>query len=214
MSDVNKRWNVLLQGIADRKNKLQMALLSLGQFQSAIDDVLAWLDRTEAVLEEAPHISGDPRLVEIELAKIRLIQNDITAHEANVDSVMEAGKQVISSEGGAEATVAREKLDKLNSKWDTVLAKTRDRQLYLEDSLREATSFSEELQDMLQRLSEIDAQMITSKPVGGLPETAKEQLEKFMVSDKIGVCGGGDNPADCLKGLPVHILHLGAVKCD
>ena len=56
---------------------------------------------------------------------------------------LEAGKQVIISEGGAEATVAREKLDRLNKQWDTVLAKTRDRQLYLEDSLREVGSLLE-----------------------------------------------------------------------
>ena len=50
----------------------------------------------------------------------------------------------------------------------------------LEASLREAKTFHEELQDLLVRLSEIDGLMITSKPVGGLPETAKEQLDKFM----------------------------------
>ncbi len=58
---------------------------------------------------------------------------------------------------------------------------TRDRQLELEDALREGKSFNDEMQDTLQRLSEIDGALITSKPVGGLPETAKEQLDKFMV---------------------------------
>ena len=38
------------------------------------------------------------------------------------------------------------------------------------------------MQDMLIRLSEIDGQLITAKPVGGMPETAKDQLERFMVS--------------------------------
>ncbi len=51
----------------------------------------------------------------------------------------------------------------------------------LEDALREAKSFQDELQDSLQRLGEIDGQLSTSKPVGGLPETAKEQLDKFKV---------------------------------
>lgn len=30
-------------------------------------------------------------------------------------------------------------------------------------------------------LSELEGNLITSTPVGGLPETAKEQFEKFMV---------------------------------
>ena len=45
----------------------------------------------------------------------------------------------------------------------------------------QAKGFHGELQDMLLRLSEIDGQLITSQPVGGLPDTAKEQLERFMV---------------------------------
>ena len=45
-----------------------------------------------------------------------------------------------------------------------------------------AKSFHDEMQDMLIRLSEIDGQLITAKPVGGMPETAKDQLERFMVS--------------------------------
>ena len=91
---------------------------------------------------------------------------------------------MISSEGGAEASVTRDKIDRLNSQWEVVLGKCRDRQIDLKDSLREAKTFHEELQDLLVRLSEIDGQMITSKPVGGLPETAKEQLAKFMETFK------------------------------
>jgi len=45
----------------------------------------------------------------------------------------------------------------------------------------QAKSFHDELQDTLQQLSEIDAQLITSQPVGGLPETARKQLEQFEV---------------------------------
>jgi len=47
----------------------------------------------------------------------------------------------------------------------------------------QAKSFHDELQDTLQQLSEIDAQLATSQPVGGLPETAKKQLEQLQVSD-------------------------------
>ena len=116
---------------------------------------------------------------------LQILQNDIQAHQASVDSVNEAGKQVISSEGGAEATATRNKLDELNTRWEDVLTKMRDKQINLEDSLREGQGFFGELQDMLGRLSEIDGQLATAKPVGGLPETAKDQLEKFMVCHKI-----------------------------
>ena len=67
----------------------------------------------------------------------QILQNDINAHQPSVESVNDAGKQVISSEGGADATVTRDKLDAMNSKWDSILAKTRDRQLQLQEALGE-----------------------------------------------------------------------------
>ena len=38
------------------------------------------------------------------------------------------------------------------------------------------------MEKTLVRLGQIEGMLITSRPVGGLPETAREQLEKFMVS--------------------------------
>lgn len=43
-------------------------------------------------------------------------------------------------------------------------------------------SFAAEIQDLLSWLGEVDGIIAASKPVGGLPETASEQLERFMVS--------------------------------
>lgn len=111
----------------------------------------------------------------------QVIQNDINNHQPSIDSVNDAARDVIMSEGGADAKNTRRKLDTMNRKWEIVLAKTRDRQLGLDDSLREAKTFHDDLYDMLSRLSEIDGHLVTAKPVGGLPETAKEQLDKFMV---------------------------------
>lgn len=41
--------------------------------------------------------------------------------------------------------------------------------------------FAAEIQDLLSWLGEVDGIIAASKPVGGLPETASEQLERFMV---------------------------------
>ena len=53
------------------QTKLQNALLSLGQFQAAVAELSQWLDRTEKILaeEDQPTVCGDPKIIEIELAK-------------------------------------------------------------------------------------------------------------------------------------------------
>ncbi len=69
----------------------------------------------------------------------QIVENDIHAHQPSVESVNDAGKEVISSEGGAEARDTRRKLDLLNQRWDEVLGKARDRHIELDDALRDVS---------------------------------------------------------------------------
>lgn len=79
-----------------------------------------------------------------------------------------------------EASATQDKLNTLNTQWRSLMQKAADRQRELEDALREAQQFNAEIQDLLAWLSDVDGILTASKPVGGLPETASEQLERFM----------------------------------
>ncbi len=50
----------------------------------------------------------------------------------------------------------------------------------LEDAIREAQQFTSEIQDLLLWLNDIDGALSMSKSVGGLPETASDQLQRLM----------------------------------
>lgn len=54
---------------ASWQHKLEGALLALGQFQHALDELLAWLTHTKGLLSEQKPVGGDPKAIEIELAK-------------------------------------------------------------------------------------------------------------------------------------------------
>lgn len=41
----------------------------MGQFQHALDELLAWMSHTEELLDEQKKTAGDPKAIEIELAK-------------------------------------------------------------------------------------------------------------------------------------------------
>lgn len=79
-----------------------------------------------------------------------------------------------------EASVTQDKLNTLNSQWRSLMQKAANRQRELEDALHEAQQFNAEIQDLLSWLGDVDGIIAASKPVGGLPETATEQLERFM----------------------------------
>ncbi|XP_036218033.2 microtubule-actin cross-linking factor 1 isoform X30 [Bactrocera oleae] len=181
LSTANQRWETLLRSMVDRQKHLEHALLHLGQFQHALNELLVWIDKTDVTLDQLKPIPGDPQLLEVELAKLKVIANDIQAHQNSVDTLNDAGRQLIETEKGTlEASTTQEKLRKLNCEWKMLIQKASDRQHELEESLHEAQEYIAEVQDILGWLGDVDAVISASKPVGGLPETATEQLERFM----------------------------------
>ncbi|XP_065091739.1 dystonin isoform X35 [Ochlerotatus camptorhynchus] len=181
LSSVNRRWENLLRGMVERQKQLEHALLHLGQFQHALNELLVWINKTDANLDELKAIPGDPQLLEVELAKLKVLANDIHAHQSSVDTLNDAGRKLIENDRGSlEASTTQDKLQQLNKQWRDLLQKASDRQHELEESLRDAQAFTAEIQDLLGWLGDVDAIIGASKPVGGLPETASEQLERFM----------------------------------
>merc|ERR1719229_2057596 len=161
--------------------ELENALLRLGQFQHALNELLIWIERTDKTLDTLKPVFGDPQVIEVELAKLKVMVNDIQAHQSSVDTLNDAGRQIIESEKGSrEASDTQQKLNELNTKWNNLLGKAEGRQGELEDALKEAQAFNQEIQDMLSWLNDVDSALSSSKPVGGLPETAKDQLDRFM----------------------------------
>lgn len=101
LSAVNKRWDDLLRGIVERQRQLENALLRLGQFQHALNELLVWIGKTNKTLDELKPVAGDPQILEVELAKLKVLVNDIQAHQTSVDTLNDAGRQIIESgEGG------------------------------------------------------------------------------------------------------------------
>ncbi|XP_075411065.1 dystonin isoform X3 [Tenrec ecaudatus] len=173
-------WDSLDERIINRQHKLEGALLALGQFQHALDELLAWLTHTEGLLGEQKPVGGDPKAIEIELAKHHVLQNDVLAHQSTVEAVNKAGNDLIESSAGEEASNLQSKLEVLNQRWQNVLEKTEQRKQQLDSALRQAKGFHGEIEELQQWLTDTERHQLASKPVGGLPETAKEQLHAHL----------------------------------
>ncbi|XP_011924544.1 PREDICTED: dystonin isoform X34 [Cercocebus atys] len=173
-------WDSLEERIINRQHKLEGALLALGQFQHALDELLTWLTHTEGLLSEQKPVGGDPKAIEIELAKHHVLQNDVLAHQSTVEAVNKAGNDLIESSAGEEASNLQNKLQVLNQRWQNVLEKTEQRKQQLDGALRQAKGFHGEIEDLQQWLTDTERHLLASKPLGGLPETAREQLNVHM----------------------------------
>ena len=143
LAEVNRRWNDLLGGIVDRQRELEDALLRLGQFQHALQELLQWIDATNRILDnELKPLPGDPHVIDADLAKLKVILNDIQANQSSVDSINDAGRMIIEGgKGTDEASSTQEKLATLNRKWRDLSQKANNRQCELEDVLRESQKY-------------------------------------------------------------------------
>ncbi|XP_034017043.1 microtubule-actin cross-linking factor 1 isoform X7 [Thalassophryne amazonica] len=178
LTELRHLWDNLGDKITHRQHKLEAALLALGQFQHALSELQAWLNHTHATLDTQRPVSSDPKAIEIELAKHHVLRNDVLSHHATVETVNGAGAELLESSPGDEASHLRDQLDQLNQSWQSLLLKTQDRQKLLEVALQQAEGFHGELEEFLQWLRRTESQLSTVKPTGGLPETAREQLQQ------------------------------------
>ncbi|KAM6355832.1 dystonin-like [Podargus strigoides] len=182
LSELKLMWDSLEEKIISRQHKLEGAL-ALGQFQHALDELLTWLTHTEDLLNEQKPVGGDPKAIEIELARQLVLQNDVLAHQSTVEAVKKAGNDLTESSAVEEASNLRSKLELLNQRWQKVLEKTEQRKQQLDSALIQAQGFHGEVEDMQQWLTDTEHQLLASKPVGGLPETAREQLNTHMMRE-------------------------------
>ncbi|XP_040545815.1 microtubule-actin cross-linking factor 1 isoform X32 [Gallus gallus] len=180
LTELKHLWENLGEKIAHRQHKLEAALLALGQFQHALAELMAWLTHTEELLDAQKPINGDPKVIEVELAKHHVLKNDVLAHQATVDTVNRAGNELLESSAGDDASSLRNRLEGLNACWEAVLQKTEEREQQLQSTLQQAQGFHGEIEDFLLWLTRMESQLSASKPTGGLPETAREQLNAHM----------------------------------
>ncbi|XP_076611138.1 microtubule-actin cross-linking factor 1 isoform X17 [Chaetodon auriga] len=180
LTELRHLWDNLGDKITHRQHKLEAALLALGQFQHALSELQAWLNHTHTTLDTQRPVSSDPKAIEIELAKHHVLRNDVLSHHATVETVNGAGAELLESSPGDEASHLRDQLDHLNQSWESLLLKTQERQKLLEAALHQAEGFHGELEEFLQWLRRTESQLSAAKPTGGLPETAREQLQQHM----------------------------------
>ncbi|KAM3858524.1 microtubule-actin cross-linking factor 1, isoforms 1/2/3/4/5 [Diretmus argenteus] len=180
LTELRHLWDNLGDKITHRQHKLEGALLALGQFQHALSELQAWLNHTHTTLDTQRPVNSDPKAIEIELAKHHVLRNDVLSHHSTVETVNGAGAELLESSPGDEASHLRDQLDHLNHSWESMLLKTQERQKLLEAALQQAEGFHGELEEFLQWLRRTESQLSAAKPTGGLPETAREQLQQHM----------------------------------
>lgn len=70
---------------------------------------------------------------------MQVLKNDVLAHQATVETVNKAGNELLESSAGDDASSLRNRLEKLNSCWESVLQKTEEREQQLQSTLQQVS---------------------------------------------------------------------------
>jgi len=123
---MNRQWEDLHRGLVERQRELEQALLRLGQFQHALNELLVWIQRTDSTLDQLKPVFGDLHVIEVEFSKLNILINDIQSHQTSVDTVNDAGRQLV--ERGSDDANKTRCLVLLNNKWSDLVDKASNRQ--------------------------------------------------------------------------------------
>ena len=113
----------------------------------------------------------------------QILHNDILAHEPSVASVTKAASSLLeeNSESKLDSGTLQNKVTDLKDSWKEVL----DKAARLDAKLTAALSASHEVMDQMKELKTwlVEARdfMDTRRPIGGRPESARNQLAKHKV---------------------------------
>ncbi|XP_009469989.1 PREDICTED: dystonin-like [Nipponia nippon] len=180
LSDFRQRWDRLEEEIVSRQHQLEAALLGLGQFQHQLEELLQWLSRPAEQLQGPTLLRLDLQSCEIELAKHKVLRNDVMSHAHTVQSVNEAGQGLLLSSLGESMEGLQRSLQQLNQRWDLVQSETESRQLELENNLSQVQDITLEITELLQWLEQVELQLFFSRPAWGHPDTTKEKLTTHL----------------------------------
>uniref|UniRef100_A0AAY4EH52 Microtubule-actin crosslinking factor 1 n=1 Tax=Denticeps clupeoides TaxID=299321 RepID=A0AAY4EH52_9TELE len=181
LCDFRQRWDSLETETVCRQHQLECALLGLGQFQNTLDELHSWVSHTAELLQASRHISIDLQTCEIELAKHKVLRNDVMSHVHTVESLNQAGRGLLEAGGGDSPHGLQSRLEELSERWEFVRCETERRQLELENSLIYFHLYvTMEIQDLLQWLENTDLRLSSTKTVWGMPDSANERLSAHL----------------------------------
>ncbi|VDL73353.1 unnamed protein product [Nippostrongylus brasiliensis] len=247
ISKLNLRWTQLYSALCDRENKVERMLLQMGRLSEAIEQMVAWIRKTRATLNELSVTAPGLRQLEIQRCQLTVVANDVAeplgikiclvtsvellclialmlfdhflqershfhsySHSAgnlknivvtvlhdtlkpfmgvstvwprrHVDSIVStlnaAAQRLLRDDRNTDVL---EKMNEMNTEWQELNRILDDLKIHMERAKDDAEKVGREAEKWMEWLEDVESQLATTKPTGGLPETAEVQLDDFRV---------------------------------
>ncbi|KAF8565826.1 hypothetical protein P879_04430, partial [Paragonimus westermani] len=197
LAGANRRWDTLLDSGNHRRHRLQTVLLGLGEFDHALNALISWMRQAQSNIDKIPVRRGNIRGLEADLARIKVLQNNINNHQLAVVRLHDQAKkhvtkpEIVSSSAVVSTSTigdsfenmsTTERLVLMNTAWEKLKNSSREKQQLLEEALRETFNFHGHFDRLVRRCRQLEARLPSagSRTMGCLPDSARDQLRRFM----------------------------------
>ena len=89
---------------------MKESLVTLGEIDHALDDILGFLQQVEYDLQQLEYIYGDPKCIETHLKKLNLVQKDLRNQETTVKKLNKAVTEIAEKAGSSAANFLEKKV--------------------------------------------------------------------------------------------------------
>jgi len=185
LEEMKKRWDDLLDTSYDHQHNLEESLLQSGQFGIAIEELLIWVEQTKAQLVTEEEMPKEKKIIEVSLAKLKVIRNDVEAHRPGVENVQTSAQKLIDENKAADKADLTAKLGDLNVGWDEIQRLLQAKDDQLNDAFEESNRFQDEVRDLIVWLSEARMFLRSKTPYGGKVDVVTKQLDKHKEFIKV-----------------------------
>ncbi|XP_053386476.1 dystonin-like isoform X4 [Mercenaria mercenaria] len=186
VESINAKWADMVQAISEREVKGHISLANLQEMQCKAGDIeRGMLDVTNSLEKAMTELNlmdiatGDPKCLEKHLKKLNLLQSDVKGQERASRKLNKALDDTL-SRGGQESPQLRGVQEEMNEMLRRVQADSKDKEAKMQEKLRQVKKYVGDVDDMIQWISDLRTELKSNTPFGALPDTAKEQFEKFQ----------------------------------
>jgi DNA repair exonuclease SbcCD ATPase subunit len=192
----NQRYNAIKVSLRERQQALEQAMQECSQFTDKLDGMLNALQNTADQVANAEPISAHPEKIKEQMEDNNAIIDDLAMKETAFEAVKKAAADIIDKAPNKNDPAIKDikkKLDKLNSLWNQIKKATKDRSHLLEEALKLAEKFWDELQQVMANLKAIQDNLASQEPPAVEPKAIEAQkaelknIKKGIDNTKPGV---------------------------
>lgn len=147
IKDISKRYETINESSSNKAHALQVALVKTQDVNAAMNDLASWLKDTDTTLNNARPISLQRDNLLEQVHEVRILEADVESHKPGIDSIKHKAIELMQTCELEMAKSVESRLNELDTTFQAVEGKCKDRTADVDDVFEKLSSFQEDLRD-------------------------------------------------------------------